>query len=119
MLILILSNEMVQHRAVRFILCDLKGRASISAAIDTLELDNLSERRKKSRHDLLTILSNEECHEALSYSYDELMNIRPPDMAVTRAVSRGEPQKQFMQNRQPITTASYPVQYEKLRQITK
>ena len=38
---------MVQHRAVRFI-CDLKGRVSrISAAIDTLELDNLSERRKK------------------------------------------------------------------------
>ena len=32
--------EMVQHRAVRFI-CDLKGRVSISAAFDTLELDNL------------------------------------------------------------------------------
>ena len=32
--------EMVQHRAVRFI-CDLKGRVSISAAIDTIELDNL------------------------------------------------------------------------------
>ena len=79
--------EMVQHRAVRFI-CDLKGRASISAAIDRLELDNLSERRKKSRHDLLLtiILSNEKCHETLSYSYDELMNTRPPDMAVTRAV---------------------------------
>ena len=82
--------EMVQHRAVRFI-CDLKGRVSISAAIDTLELDNLSERRKKSRQDLLTILSNEECLEALSYLYDELMNTRPPDMAVTRTVSRGEP----------------------------
>ena len=38
--------EMVQHRAVRFI-CDLKGRVSISAAIDTLESGNLSERRKK------------------------------------------------------------------------
>ena len=48
----------------------------------------------KSRHDhLLAILSNEECHEAFSYSYEELMNTRPPDiMAVTRAVSRGEPQ---------------------------
>ena len=68
-------------------------RQGISAAIDTLELDNLSERRKKSRHNLLfTILSNEECHEALSYSYDGLMNTRPPDMAVTRAISRGEPQ---------------------------
>ena len=65
--------EMVQHCAVRF-MCDLKGSASIYAAIDTLELDNLSERRKKSRHDLVTILFNEECHEALSYSYDELMN---------------------------------------------
>ena len=84
--------EMVQHRAVRFI-CDLKGRVSISAVIDMFELDNLSERRKKSRHDLLLtiILSNEKCHEALSYSYDELMNTRPPDMAVTRTVSRGEP----------------------------
>ena len=38
--------EMVQHRAVRF-LCDLKDRVSISAAIDTLELDNLSERLNK------------------------------------------------------------------------
>ena len=54
-----------------------------------LELDNLSECRKRSRHDLLiTSLSNE----ALSYSCDELMNTRPPDMAATRAVSRGEPQ---------------------------
>ena len=38
--------EMVQHRAVRFI-CDLKGRVSISTAIDTLELENLGESRKK------------------------------------------------------------------------
>ena len=53
-------------------------------------LHNIS---KKSRHHLLlTILSNEECHEDLSYSYDELMNTRPPDMAVTRTVSRDEPQ---------------------------
>ena len=84
--------EMVQHHAVRFI-SDLKGRVSISAAIDTLELKNLGERLKKSRRDLLfTNRSNEECHEALSYSYDEFMNTRPPDMAITRAVSRGEPQ---------------------------
>ena len=101
--------EMVQHHAVRFI-CDLKGRVSISAAIDTFELDNLSERRKKADMIcLLQFLSNEECHEALSYSYDELMNTRPPDMAVTRGVNL----KQFMQNRQPITTASCPVQYGK------
>ena len=32
--------EMVQHRAVRFI-CDLKGRVSISPAIEKIELDNL------------------------------------------------------------------------------
>ena len=83
--------EMVQHHAVRFI-CDLKGRASISAALDTLELDNLSECSNKTRHDLLTILSSENCHKALSYSFDELKNRRLPDMAVTRAVSRGEPQ---------------------------
>ena len=82
---------MVQHHAVRFI-CDLKGRASISAALDTLELDNLSERRNKTRHDRITILSSEKCSEALSYSFDELMNTRLPNMAVTRAVSRGEPQ---------------------------
>ena len=82
--------EMVQHRAVKFI-CDLKGRVSISAVLDDmLELDNLSECCNIS---LLTILSNEECHEALSYSYDKLMNTRPPDMAVIRAVSRSEPQK--------------------------
>ena len=84
--------EIVQHRAVRFI-CDLKGRVGINTTLDILELDNLSERRNKSRHDLLlAILSNEECHEALSYSLDELMSTRPPDMAVTRAVSSGEPQ---------------------------
>ena len=66
--------EMVQLLAVRFI-CDLKGRVGISAAIDTLELNSLSESYKKSRHDfLLTILSNEDCHGALSYSYDELIN---------------------------------------------
>ena len=85
---------MVQHRAVRFI-CDLKDGVSISAAFDNmLELDNLSKRRNKSQHDLLlSILSNEEYHEALSYySYEELMNtLRLLDMAVTRAVSRGEP----------------------------
>ena len=57
-----------------------------------LELDNLSERRNKSRHDLLlTILFNEKCHEVFLYSYDELMNTQPPDMAETRAVSSGEP----------------------------
>ena len=108
----IYNIEIVQHRAIRFI-CDLKVRVSISAAIDTLELDNLSERRKKSRHNLfLIILSNEECHEALSYSYDELMNTGSPDMGVTRAVSMGEPQT-ILQDRQPITTASCPVQYGK------
>ena len=29
------------------------------------------------------MLSNEECHEALSYMYDELMDARPPAMAVS------------------------------------
>ena len=73
---------MLQHRAVRF-MCDLKGRASSSAELYTLELDNLSKRRSKGRYYLLAILSNEECREALSYSYDELMNTRPSDIAVT------------------------------------
>ena len=60
---------MLQHRAIMFI-CDLKGRVSISAAFDTLELNNLSERRNKSQHDFLTILSNEEHHEALRRTYE-------------------------------------------------
>ena len=91
----------------------LKGRASMCAALDMLELDNLSEQHNKSRYALfLVILSNEECHEALTYSYDELMNTGSPDMGVTRAVSMGEPQT-ILQDRQPITTASCPVQYGK------
>ena len=40
---------------------------------------------------LLAILSNEERHEALSYLYDELFNTRLSDMAVNKAVFRGEP----------------------------
>ena len=40
---------------------------------------------------LLAILSNEERHEALSYLYDELINTRLSDMAVNKAVFRGEP----------------------------
>ena len=69
----------------------LKGRVSMCAALDMLELDNLSKQHNKSRYALfLAILSIEECHEALSYSY---VHLRPPYMAVTtRAVSGGEPQ---------------------------
>ena len=64
----------------------------ISAALDTLELDNPSEHRNKSWHDLfLAILFNETCHEALSYSYSKLINTQLPDVAITTAVSRGKP----------------------------
>ena len=59
--------------------------------IYSVKLDNLIERRNNSLQDLLAILSHEECPHALSYSYDELINTQPPDMAVSRAISRGEP----------------------------
>ena len=83
---------MIQHTAVRFI-CNLKGRASISKALKRIEMNDLRERRKLSRHRLLTrILSDEECHNVLTSSYDDLMNKRPPNASITRVVARREPQ---------------------------
>ena len=61
-----------------------KGWASISAALNALELDNLNEH--------LAILPNENCHKTIPYSHDELMDTRPPYMSVTRAISKGDPQ---------------------------
>ena len=70
-----------------------KGWASISAALNALELDNLNEHRNIGRHDLLlAILPNENCHKTIPYSHDELMDTRPPYMSVTRAISKGDPQ---------------------------
>lgn len=85
------SIEMVQHKAIRFI-CNLKGRESISAAADKLEINTLKERRKGNRHSLLLrILSKENNHQALTNSYDKLINDRPDDIAITRAASKQHP----------------------------
>jgi hypothetical protein len=83
--------EMVQHSAIRFI-STLKGRDSVTAAREKLELETLADRRTKIRHALLLrLLSNEEKHESLTAAYEELINDRPANAAVTRAVSRGDP----------------------------
>ena len=51
------------------------GSVRIPAPLGVLELENPSECRNKRRHDiLLPILSNEACHETLSYSFDEIIN---------------------------------------------
>ena len=74
---------------VRQFIRDLNSRGSISAALDTLALDNLSERRNEGWTDLLLeILPNDECHKFLSYSNDELINTR-----LTTAIFKSEPQK--------------------------
>ena len=53
---------MVQNKAIRFI-CNLKGRESISAAADKLEINTLRECRKVNRHSLLLrYLSKENNH---------------------------------------------------------
>ena len=85
------SIEMVHHKAIRFI-CYLKGRESISATADQLELNTLKECRKGNRHSLLLpILSKENNHQAFAYSYNKLINDRPDDIAITRAASRQHP----------------------------
>ena len=68
------SIEMVQHKAIRSI-CNLKGRESISAAANKLEINTLKERRKGNGHSLLLrILSKENNHQALANLYDKLEN---------------------------------------------
>ena len=57
---------MVQHNAIRFI-CNLKGRKSISAAADKLEIKTFKEHRKDNRHSLLLrILSKENNQKSLA-----------------------------------------------------
>lgn len=83
--------EMVQHNAVRFI-CNLKGRDSVSEAVESLGLETLGKRREKGRHSLLhRILSNEQSHNALVTSYEELMNARSAMAPSTRSAARGDP----------------------------
>ena len=65
--------EQVQNNAIWFI-AKLKGRDSITAARDKLNLEILANRRFKLRHKLLLqLLSNEKNHASLTNSY-ELMN---------------------------------------------
>ena len=56
---------MVQHNAIRFI-CNLKGRKSISAAADKLEIKTFKEHPKDNRHSLLRILSKENNQKSLA-----------------------------------------------------
>ena len=84
--------EMVQHRAVRFI-SGLKGQTdSVTEEMNKLGLKPLANRRKSQRVSLLMrILTNEECHTALSTTYDEIINGRRNITVTTRAAARGEP----------------------------
>lgn len=82
--------EMVQNNALRFI-CKLKGRDSITKALDTLNMQTLCERRKVSRQNLLMrLLSSDQNHNSLITTYDELMQDRV-STTVTRAAGRGDP----------------------------
>ena len=62
--------EMVQHNAVRFI-SRLKGRDSITSALEGLNLESLAARCGKTRHSLLLkLLANEENHNSLINAYE-------------------------------------------------
>ena len=83
--------EMVQNSAVRFI-SSLKGRESVTEALKKLSLETLCDSRKTNRRNLLMrLLSSEENHSSLISSYDELMEQRPGNVAITRAAARGDP----------------------------
>ena len=84
-------NEMVQHNAVRFIF-RLKGRYNITSGLESLDLETLAARRRKTRHFLLLkLLANEENHNSLINAYEDLINTRPTNMPTTRAAARGDP----------------------------
>ncbi|XP_067930519.1 uncharacterized protein [Watersipora subatra] len=88
---LVQDIEMVQNTAIRYI-ANIKGRESITAAREKLEIDTLADRHMKIRHTLLyRILSNGENHNALPSSYDELIQDHPTEMGTARAAARGEP----------------------------
>jgi len=88
---LIKDIEQVQNNAIKFI-DKLKGRDSITAARDKLNLETLADIRFKLRHELLLrLLSNEENHASLTNSYDELMNSKTQNTRSTRASNRVDP----------------------------
>ena len=77
--------------AVRFIK-NLKGRDSVTAAREDLQLLPLTDRRKNHRISLLMrILSDEGRHSALASAYEELVKTQPQRGVTTRASARGEP----------------------------
>jgi len=71
--------EIVQHETIRFI-STFKGRDSVTAAHEELELENLADITKTSHAPLLHLLSQEQKHKWVTSAYDELINDRPnPD----------------------------------------
>ena len=83
--------EMVQHNAVRFI-SKLKGRDSITSALEGLNLETLAARRGKTRHSLLLkLLANEKNHNSLINAYEDVIDTRATNMPTTRAAAKGDP----------------------------
>ena len=85
--------EMVQHNAVRFI-SRLKGRDSITSALESSDLEILAARHGKTRHSvLLKLLANKENHISLIkfIANEDLMNTRPTNMPTTREAAKGDP----------------------------
>ena len=82
--------NMVKNGVIRFI-CELKGRDSVTEALEKLDVQTLGERRKTSwRNLLLRFLSSEENHCPLIDSYDERVTIKS-SIPVTQAVDRSDP----------------------------
>jgi len=68
--------EIIQNKAVSYI-SELKGRESVTDAINQLGLKTLASRRRDHRvGQLVRILGDEEHHSALSISYDKIMKSR-------------------------------------------
>jgi len=90
-----ISNiEMVQHRAIRFIL-NLRGICSITEARAELNLDTLEERRRGSRKNLfLRIMAGDNEHPALAQCFPELCFNAHGEVGVfcnTRAATNRDP----------------------------
>ena len=82
--------NMVKNGVIRFI-CELKGRDSVTEALEKLDVQTLGERRKTSwRNLLLRFLSSEENQCLLIDSYDERVTTKN-SIPVTRAVKRCDP----------------------------
>ena len=80
--------DMMQNDAIQFI-CKLKGRDGVTGALEKLDVQTLSDRRKTSRCNLLLrLLPSEENHCPLIDSYDELMTTRT---SITWAAKKSDP----------------------------